>query len=154
MLPSGSTIIKLAGPVEERFPDLFFNGNLHFRIDGENMQVLGADHMLDRSIRAVTDWKKYELVLDVPESARQIVFGASLNGEGLLWVDDFSFEEVSRQAPVTSDKPKDEQAKESLQYFEELRSKYPSVYEDVLKNFKERNKTVSTVPANLDFESF
>ena len=55
MLPSGSTIIKLAGPVEERFPDLFFNGNLHFRIDGENMQVLGADHILDRSIRAVTD---------------------------------------------------------------------------------------------------
>ncbi len=126
--------------------------SLWFRVDGEDMQVLGLDNMQNRLIRGSTDWSKYELVLDVPVTAQQIVFGASLVGTGQIWIDDLSFEEVSRQIPVTSAKPQDVQAKESNQYIEIYRSKNQELYERQLQRFKERNESAPIVPTNLDFE--
>jgi hypothetical protein len=128
---------------------------LGFRIVGENMQVLGEGKVrLDRFINLSTDWKKFESVLDIPGNAQLIEFGVTMQGLGQTWVDSLSFEEVSRQVPVTSDKPQDVQAKESLQHLEKLRSGTPYVYELWLERFKEQHKTASTAPANLDFESF
>lgn len=129
-------------------------GGLMFRIDGENMQVLGYDGMKNRFVKGSTEWSKYELVLEVPEAAQQITFGALLKGAGQIWIDDFSFEEVGREIPVTAEKPQDEQAKGSAAYIEIYRSKNKEAYENQLRAFETRNRTAPAAPANLNFESF
>lgn len=45
------------------------------RIDGENRQLLEFDNMRGRSIKGTTDWKKYEIVLDVPTNSKTINYG-------------------------------------------------------------------------------
>ena len=39
---------------------------LWMRVDGQQNQVLSFDNMQNRPFRETTDWKKYEVVLDVP----------------------------------------------------------------------------------------
>ena len=51
----------------------------------------------DNSVKGTTDWKKYEIILDVPANASNIAYGALLNGTGQIWFDNLSFEIV---APV------------------------------------------------------
>ncbi|MDP3510528.1 MAG: hypothetical protein Q8T09_21340 [Candidatus Melainabacteria bacterium] len=59
------------------------------------------DNMCDRTITGTNDWNKYDIVLDVPQDATKLGFGAILAGVGQLWVDDFSFEEVGSDSDVT-----------------------------------------------------
>ena len=73
-----------------------------FRVDQANSQMpLSFDNMQDRAIKGNTDWKKYEIVLDVPENASKLAFGALLSGTGQIWFKDFSFEIVDDSVPVT-----------------------------------------------------
>ena len=75
---------------------------LMLRVDKEDAtKYLQFDNMFDRSIRGTTEWKKYELVLDVPKSASRIIFGALLNGTGQIWFEKITFEEVDLSVPVT-----------------------------------------------------
>ncbi len=67
---------------------------------GQN-QIPAIDNMRDRQIKGSTDWKKHEIVLDVVANASNIIFGASLNGEGQIWFDNFSFEIVDNTVPLT-----------------------------------------------------
>jgi hypothetical protein len=55
----------------------------------------------DRSIKGTTDWKNYEIVLDVPTDASNIAYGALLSGTGQIWFDDFKFEVVDNSIPTT-----------------------------------------------------
>ena len=48
-----------------------------------------------------TGWKKYEIVLDVPQQATNLAYGALLDGTGEIWISDLSFETVDRNVPVT-----------------------------------------------------
>jgi hypothetical protein len=48
-----------------------------------------------------TPWKKYELVVDVPQSADFISIQLELWGSGTFWADDLSFEPVGASVPVT-----------------------------------------------------
>src|ERR1700712_5382377 len=56
-----------------------------FRIDGgttkKNYKMLGFDNMEDRPIKGTTEWKKYEITLDVPPSGVDIAFGVLLCGQ-------------------------------------------------------------------------
>ena len=45
-------------------------------------------HGPHRSARS--DWRKYDVVLDVPSEAQNIAFGVLLAGEGQVWTDDVS----------------------------------------------------------------
>jgi len=76
---------------------------LWMRVDGATQEEmnLAIDNMYNRPITGTEDWKEYEIVLDVPEEGVWIVFGILLDGPGTVWVDDFSFKEVSRWVPVT-----------------------------------------------------
>lgn len=130
------------------------NAGLWFRIDGESMQVLGLDNMGNRPVKGTTDWSKYEMVVDVPVAAQQIVFGAFLKGAGQIWVDDLSFDEVGQDVSVSTLKPQEVQVEESARYIETYKSKNREAYEKQLKRFHERNTSAPVAPANLDFESF
>jgi hypothetical protein len=73
------------------------------RVDQEGSeQSLSFDNMHDRPIKGTTDWKKYEIVLDVPNNASNIAFGALLAGTGQIWFDNLNFEIVDNSVPTTA----------------------------------------------------
>ena len=74
---------------------------LWLRVDGENDEI-SMDNMHDRPIKGTTDWKKYEVVADVPDGAAAIFYGLLLRGRGTGWMDDIQFEEVESIVPVTT----------------------------------------------------
>ena len=78
------------------------------RVEQANsIQSLAMDNMKDRPIKGTTFWKKVEIVLDVPQNASKISYGAYLKGTGQIWFDNLSFEIVSsRFVPITG-KPAD-----------------------------------------------
>jgi hypothetical protein len=55
----------------------------------------------DISVKGTTDWKKYEIILDVPDSASGMAFGALLVGTGQIWFDNLSFETVAPDVMTT-----------------------------------------------------
>jgi len=76
---------------------------LWLRIDGDwdSVKAGSFDNMGDRPIRGTTDWTQHDLVVDVPETSTDIVFGFMLIGTGRAWLDDVSFETVSKNVPLT-----------------------------------------------------
>ena len=74
---------------------------LWMRIDTASKRSVAFDNMADRVIRSPSDWKKWEIVLDVPPDSLNISFGVLLAGNGQVWVDDFQFEVVGALVPVT-----------------------------------------------------
>jgi hypothetical protein len=123
------------------------------RMDGAEMRAVNADHMENRPITGTSDWRRYDVVLDVPADARQITFGAQLKGAGQLWVDGVTFEKVGLDVPVTSTRSPAETARGSAVAVERYRATHPEAYAEQLKAFSERDRTLRTVPVNLDFEN-
>ena len=54
-----------------------------------------------RPSQGTHDWKRYDLVIDVPEDAVSIRCGLSLSGSGTIWLDGFQFEAVDASVPLT-----------------------------------------------------
>lgn len=78
------------------------SAQLWMRLDSENGTMLGFDNMANRAVKGTTEWKRYEITLDVPETAVYIAFGGLVAGKGEAWVDDFQFEVVGRDVPSTN----------------------------------------------------
>jgi hypothetical protein len=76
---------------------------LWMRVDGDGV-VQTSDYMQDRPLMGTRDWKREEIVLDVPTNAIGITFGFLLSGTGQVWLDDLQVEIVSDDAPVTGKK--------------------------------------------------
>lgn len=73
-----------------------------FRVDqSKSSTPLSFDNMEDRAIKGTTGWKKYDIVLDVPENASNIAYGALIAGTGQVWFDDIKFEIVDKSVPTT-----------------------------------------------------
>ena len=72
------------------------------RIDGEKGELLGFDNMQARPIKGTTDWKQYEIVLDVPASSKTINYGVLLGADGEVWFDNLKLGVVDKNVPVTS----------------------------------------------------
>ena len=91
--------VRMSGFVKSQDAD---GAGLWMRVDGaKSGDVLAFDNMDDRSIRGTTDWKKYEIVLDVPEESEVVAFGLLLAGRGKVWVDDLRFDVVGKEVPTT-----------------------------------------------------
>jgi hypothetical protein len=73
---------------------------LWMRVDKEAKQ-LAFDNMQGRPIKGTTDWKKYDVVLDVPQEATGIFFGVLLSGSGTVWLSEAKFEIVEPNIPTT-----------------------------------------------------
>ncbi len=83
--------IKLSGYVKTT--DVKKWSGLWLRVDGpRHNQVLSFDNMRNRAIKGTTDWTKYEIVLDVPDKATTLNFGALIKGGGTLWFDNLEIE--------------------------------------------------------------
>ncbi|NOT63533.1 MAG: DUF4440 domain-containing protein [Acidobacteria bacterium] len=105
---------------------------LWLRIDAVK-NTPGFDNMNNRRITGVTDWRRYELVLDVPNETINIAFGAMSFGTGRVWVDDFAFDVVGNDVAVTDMNTPEQRAREVDNSWM-LASKFPAA------------------PVNLDFE--
>lgn len=92
--------LRLSGYIKSE--DVEGWSGMWMRIDGDNGKQLGFDNMYGRYIKGTSDWKKYEIVLDISLNSKVINYGVLLNGEGKVWFDNFRLEEVDKNAPVTS----------------------------------------------------
>lgn len=100
--------VRMSGYLKSR--DVSEWAALWMRIDGSRGQRLGFDNMHDggpdRSVKGTTDWTECQIVLDVPPNSFAIAFGVLLAGKGQIWVDDFRFEVVGDDVPVTDQEPR------------------------------------------------
>lgn len=72
------------------------------RVDGTNgARALAFDNMQNRAIKGTTDWKKYDIVLNVPLTASSFSYGALLSETGQIWFTDLNFEIVDNSVPTT-----------------------------------------------------
>jgi len=75
--------IKLTGYIKTENVEDGYAG-LWMRIDPS----VGFDNMNKRGVKGTTDWKKYEIELDLnPSKAQKIVVGGLLVGKGKMWID-------------------------------------------------------------------
>src|SRR5207244_2616711 len=68
---------------------------------GELGELITLDNQPTPPLKGTTDWNRYALVIDVPETITTISFGLSLNGTGQAWVDDLKLEAVGPDVPIT-----------------------------------------------------
>ena len=86
--------VKLSGFIKSENVDGW--AGLWLRVDGQKGEPsLSFDNMQNRAVKGTTDWNRYEIILNVPENARTLNFGALLSGTGKIWFDDLKFEIVS-----------------------------------------------------------
>lgn len=72
------------------------------RVDGgPQNDTVEFDNMCNRKLVGTNDWALQEIVLDIPDESKNIGFGVILSGQGVMWVDDISFEMVDSSVPVT-----------------------------------------------------
>lgn len=71
------------------------------RVDGESKSSLSFDNMQNRPIKGTTNWKKYDIILDVPKESTAIAFGVLTSGKGKVWIKDISFQQVSTSVKTT-----------------------------------------------------
>jgi len=74
---------------------------LWMRVDGPEARPLAFDNMQGRPIQGTSDWKRYDVVLDVDDTATGISFGVLLEGTGTLWLDEVKFQIVDASVPTT-----------------------------------------------------
>ena len=82
------------------------SGGLWVRVDGileGKYAMLALDNSEDRRIEDTREWETREIVVDIPPEGVTILMGAMLTGDGELWVDDLSFEEVADDVPLTTE---------------------------------------------------
>lgn len=72
------------------------------RVDGPEQKVLAFDNMESRPVSGTTAWKRYEIVLDVPQESIGIAYGFFLMQRGKVWGDGFKFEKVDSSVPTTT----------------------------------------------------
>ncbi len=90
--------VKLTGYI--RSENVAEWAGLWLRIDDSaTKKSLAFDNMVNRPIRGTTNWTKCEIVLDVPQTAGNISYGALLHGSGQIWFNNLVFD-VVRPVPV------------------------------------------------------
>ena len=73
-----------------------------FRVDGAYGQTtLSFDNMRERPIKGTAGWAKYDIVLDVPENAFDMAYGAQLDGSGQIWMDNLELDIVDNSVKTT-----------------------------------------------------
>jgi len=67
---------------------------LWVRLDDSDMKLLWFDNMQDRPIKGTNDWKKFQIIFDVPNKSSNLNFGVLLVGPGSVWVNSVSLNEI------------------------------------------------------------
>ena len=76
-------------------------GALWMRVDDTDKKSVAFDNMDDRAQQGDKPWQSFDVVLDVPDNARDIAFGVLLQNKGEVWADGLKFEVVGKDVPLT-----------------------------------------------------
>jgi hypothetical protein len=76
-------------------------GALWFRADDRSGAVVAFQNKLPQGLSGTSPWTAEVLVIDVPETADSIFYGAVLSGGGMLWVDSADFNVANKTVAVT-----------------------------------------------------
>jgi hypothetical protein len=79
--------------------------SIWLRADDAQGNVVAFDNSMTRGIRGTVPWTYQNIVLDVPQNAVALLYGAVLNGKGVLYIDDVQFRTVNTDVPVTAQPP-------------------------------------------------
>jgi hypothetical protein len=74
--------------------------SIWMRVDSST-KMLSFDNMVDRPIKGTTDWKKYDIILDVPSNATGVFYGLMIGGKGKARADGLQLEIVDEDAPIS-----------------------------------------------------
>lgn len=89
-------------------PWMSVHGELSSPLTGKTeRRALTHFNMFRRGISGDTDFTKYDVVLDVPDSSVDIAYGVELHGPGQVWFDGVNFETVGNEVPVSNPLPSD-----------------------------------------------
>lgn len=75
---------------------------LWMRVNDAADKVIVLDNMEKRAFQGDGDWRKLEVVLDIPSDSSKISFGTLLVGQGRIWVSGLDFQVVDATVPVTA----------------------------------------------------
>lgn len=92
--------IKLTGWMKTRSVEAWAGFFLRADVEDENKPVT-FDNMHDMHVVGNTNWKEYNIELDVPVNASKIVFGARLHGAGTIWFDNVQLQIIG-ESTLTS----------------------------------------------------
>ena len=117
-------------------------------IDSE-ARVVALDDIRHHELLLGPGWKKFSIVLEVPESAIGLSMGLSLQGRGKVWADDWQFEVVGKDVPTTSMGLGSEQ---DLKEEAAQRMRNAASNERFKRAFLASLAKMPAAPVNLDFE--
>jgi hypothetical protein len=92
--------VRFSGDVRVR--DVSDWASLWMRVDGPCGHPRAFDNAQGRAARNTSDWRRFEIVLDVAPDADGIYFGTLLSGAGTVWAGALSFDVVPTTVPVTA----------------------------------------------------
>ena len=92
--------LRMSGSVKAQEVEQW--AGLWMRVDGDGGKTLSFDNMQNRPIQGTGDWKRYDIVLDVPAESVGIYFGILLAGKGQVWLSNVQFQVVGKEVPTTS----------------------------------------------------
>lgn len=140
--------VRLSGYVKGR--NIEGTAQLWMRVEGEQRTLLNFDNMNGRLIEGTIDWKRYEIVLDVPKNSVVIAFGLLLGGQGQIWIDDLELKAVGQDMASTN---MEDEVKADPQEIEKERSEDKEGYERKLEGWRRSLQNAPSDPQNLDFEA-
>jgi hypothetical protein len=77
-------------------------GTLLFRAESAQGVLLAFDDLGGQAVVATTPWRRYFIVIDVPDGATTLLYGAMLHGDGSLWIDTARIDVVDSSVPTTA----------------------------------------------------
>ena len=92
--------VRMSGLIKSQGVDDW--AGLWFRVDSKSKSGISFDNMADRPVKGTTDWKRYEIVLEVPGESINLAYGALLAGTGQIWFTDLKFEVVDGDVDETA----------------------------------------------------
>lgn len=93
--------LKLSGYIKTE--NVEGSAGMWMRVDEiEQVKISGFDNMSNRPIKGTTDWKNYEIVLDIPNGSRVIHYGPLLGGNGKMFFSGLRLDTVGKDIPTTN----------------------------------------------------
>lgn len=83
----------------ENAPD---GASIWMRADDAAGNVVAFDNSMTRGIRGTATWTYQNIVMDVPPGAAVLLYGAVLNGKGVLYVDNVQLTQAGNDVPATA----------------------------------------------------
>lgn len=122
------------------------------RLDAGNSEVLVFASMNDAPIAGTSDWKRYRLVMDVPQESAALSIGIDLEGTGRVWMDDVRVEVVGANVDVSAAPLTPEQRDKNRALIETFKQEHLDVYESEIRGYRDRVAKAPRQVVNPDFE--